>query len=179
MALMSSDRRNATIIAKVETTCLTLDRDDFNHLLGPLEKIMQDEAKRRASNTSNGNGFFSIVKSAFVRSQYKKNPKLSENPESNIKLSEFEVLEVAGKGRFGVVNAVMDPNSGKQYAMKVLEKDLLLESGLESHIFTIRDLCADVDHPFLPALYATYSDPTCLFQLNELVPGGDLWSLLV
>ena len=46
MALMSSEKRNATVIAKAETTCLILERDDFNRLLGPLQKIMEEEVFR-------------------------------------------------------------------------------------------------------------------------------------
>ena len=43
MALMNSEKRNATVIAKVETTCLILERADFDQLLGPLQKIMEEE----------------------------------------------------------------------------------------------------------------------------------------
>jgi len=139
---------------------------------------MQDEAKRRA-NASGGGGFFSKLTSAFSSApQVKKNQILAENVESTYKLADFETVCAIVKGKFGLVTAVMETTTDDHYAMKAFEKEKILEFGLESQIFEIRDMCAELISPFLPRLYSTYSDPCCIYMLHELIPAGDLWTLL-
>jgi cGMP-dependent protein kinase len=49
MALMSNDRRTASVIAsQPETKCLILSREKFIELLGPLDALLQVEAQRRS-----------------------------------------------------------------------------------------------------------------------------------
>ena len=180
MALMSSERRNATVIAKSETDCLVLERADFVSLLGPLSKLIEAEALRRAKS-STGNSFFSSFASAFTgtpNSQVTKNATLETNLESSFQLFEFQTKCMIGKGKFGNVIAVLHIDTKVYYAMKVIEKQDLAEFEIENQIVAMRDLCAEFDSPFLPILYATYNDPTNLYMLQELVPGGDFWSIL-
>lgn len=46
-ALLSTERRAATVTAVLDTTLLVLDRDTFLRLLGPLEECIQREAERQ------------------------------------------------------------------------------------------------------------------------------------
>ena len=179
MALLNSEKRNATVSAKTETTCLVLERNDFIELLGPLERIMQDEARRRSASAGGG-GFFSMFTSALTGApQMKKNVVLSENPESAFKISDFETVCPVGRGKFGVFTAVVETTTDEHYEMRTFEKEKILELGIESHIYDIRDMCAEMASTFIPKLFATYSDACSVYMLYELIPGGDLWTLLV
>ena len=180
MALMSSEMRNATVIARSETDCLVLERTDFVNLLGPLGKLIEAEANRRAKS-STGSVFFPSFTSVFTgseNSQLEKNMILEKRSESSFDLSDFQTKCLIGKGKFDTVIAVLQIDTGKYYSLKVIEKELLAEFEIENQIVEMRDLCAEFDSVFLPTLYATYSDLTNLYMLQELVPGGDFWTIL-
>lgn len=51
-ALLSTERRAATVTAVLDTTLLVLDRDTFLRLLGPLEECIQREAQRQQRRES-------------------------------------------------------------------------------------------------------------------------------
>jgi hypothetical protein len=47
MSLMQNEKRSATVTAMADTVCLTLARNDFNRLLGPIAKRIKVDAARR------------------------------------------------------------------------------------------------------------------------------------
>ena len=57
---------------------------------------------------------------------------------SNISLEDFETLKLLGKGSYGKVYLVKNINSNKVYAMKVLDKQFLIDKDQISHIKTER-----------------------------------------
>ena len=97
----------------------------------------------------------------------------------SLQIDDFETKCVIGQGKFGVVTAVQDPISDKFYAMKILEKEIVVENHLELHLLQVRDWSAEFSSPFIPKLFATFSDAVNLYMLSELVQGGDFWSILV
>ena len=94
-ALLTNELRAATIKSvsdKLE--CLTLTREDFIILLGPLEDIMQRNLEE------------------YEKPEDLRKPMGFDNNKSgnNIcKLSEFKTIGILGRGAFGVVKLVEDP----------------------------------------------------------------------
>ena len=54
MSLMKNEKRSATVTAMADTVCLTLARNDFNRLLGPIADLIKEQAaKREAAAAAN------------------------------------------------------------------------------------------------------------------------------
>ena len=47
MALLKDGVRNASILAKGKTTCFSLDKEEFNLIVGGVQKFMKRNAKKR------------------------------------------------------------------------------------------------------------------------------------
>ena len=54
-------------------------------------------------------------------------------PEDRISIKDFDLLNVVGKGSFGKVMQVRKKDNGKIYAMKVLNKQTILDRGELAH----------------------------------------------
>lgn len=75
---------------------------------------------------------------------------MSRGNNSAAKLEDFKILKLIGKGTFGKVFLVeQTTNPGKQYAMKCIRKDLVIESEQMENIQLEKDILFTVDHPFL------------------------------
>lgn len=80
-----------------------------------------------------------------------------------ISLEHFDVQRVLGKGGFGTVNAVVKrshPHKGKWYALKTMNKLMLLQSNQGestlSCIFAERNILTMVHHPYLCNLHRIF-----------------------
>jgi serine/threonine protein kinase len=100
----------------------------------------------------------------------------SRAPESARKalaVTDFELIKVVGKGAFGKVLKVRKIDTGRQYAMKVMDKALFSE---EKHIRSLmaeRDIMLN-DCPFLVHLYFSFQSAGKLYFVMDFVSGGDL-----
>lgn len=71
-------------------------------------------------------------------------------------MDHFEIQRVVGKGGFGKVNAVKkisSPNKGKWYAMKTIDKKMIIHSSkgdaARINLFAERNILAIAKHPFI------------------------------
>ena len=78
-------------------------------------------------------------------------------------------------GNFAKVLQVRKKDSGKIYAMKVLNKKKLEQSDQLEHIKTERTVLQYVAHPFLVRLLYAFQTPEKLFMVMEFVNGGELF----
>ena len=93
-------------------------------------------------------------------------------------LDEFEHIRTLGYGRFGAVKLVRRQGHNGVYALKILFKEPLVDLNLQMSPYGERDLLQFSDHPFIPAIYATFQDQNCFYLLLEAIPGGDFWNIL-
>jgi protein kinase A len=93
-------------------------------------------------------------------------------------LDEMKPVRVLGTGRFGFVRLVQRESTNMAYALKVLSKEALDNLQQQKYAFTERDILQSIDHPFFPAIYATFQDLDSIYMLMEFVPGGDLWAVM-
>lgn len=195
-SLMSSDKRNATVIASgggsddalshsVDdssdvTVCLHISRDDFNGLLGPLEAILKTASDKRAEEASN-KGLSGLAKS-FSMSLKRLSGDLEAVRASAlaapILMSDLIYIRTLGTGTFGVVKLAFHPPTNRGYALKIMEKQTVVELHQEKGVYYERDLMRELDYPLLPKLFATFNDINNLYMLLELLPGGEFWGVL-
>ena len=64
------------------------------------------------------------------------------------------------------------------YALKVMYKGQIIAQEQVAHVMSEREVMSRCSHPFIVRMAASYQDGDALYMLLELVPGGELFSLL-
>ena len=151
----------------------------FVRLLGPLDELLKEEAERREA-AARENGLLGRLSrglsQTFKRSSAVK--KVSGDAGAQFHMDELQQVRVLGSGRFGRVKLVQHTANNMAYALKILHKQILEDLHADQGVFTECALLRTVEHPFLPAIYGTFQDETCLYMLLEMLPGGDFWTIL-
>ncbi|KAJ6515870.1 kinase-like domain-containing protein [Mycena sanguinolenta] len=94
-------------------------------------------------------------------------------------LADFRTVKVIGKGAFGEVRLVQKTDSGKVYAMKLLNKEAMLQKDQLAHVRAERDVLAESVSDWIVQLYYSFQDPIYLYLVMEFLPGGDLMTMLI
>ena len=99
---------------------------------------------------------------------------------NSISLNNFNILRLIGAGSFGkVFLANLKSDINKKYAMKILEKDKIIEWKQENNIFTEKYILQNLKHPFLSKLSYAFQDSEKLYLVTDFMPGGDLMHKLI
>jgi len=93
------------------------------------------------------------------------------------KLGHLEKGRVLGRGSFGVVRIVSDPDKNV-YALKMISKLHVVAHSQQAHHVSEKKVMEQMNHPFLVKLYATFRDRENVYMLLELCNGGELFTLL-
>uniref|UniRef100_A0A8B9JPC9 Serine/threonine-protein kinase Sgk1 n=1 Tax=Astyanax mexicanus TaxID=7994 RepID=A0A8B9JPC9_ASTMX len=95
---------------------------------------------------------------------------------NSAKPTDFDFLKVIGKGSFGKVLLAKRKRDGKCYAIKVLQKKVILNRREQKHIMAERNvLLKNVKHPFLVGLHYSFQTTDKLYFVLDFVNGGELF----
>ncbi|XP_050014772.1 serine/threonine-protein kinase DCLK2 isoform X2 [Alexandromys fortis] len=96
--------------------------------------------------------------------------------ESFTLLEKYRIGKVIGDGNFAVVKECMDRSTGKEFALKIIDKAKCCgkEHLIENEVSILRR----VKHPNIIMLVEEMETPTELFLVMELVKGGDLFDAI-
>ncbi|XP_069813612.1 serine/threonine-protein kinase Sgk3 isoform X2 [Dendropsophus ebraccatus] len=95
---------------------------------------------------------------------------------SHAKPSDFEYLRLIGKGSFGKVVLTRGKRDGRYYAVKILQKKVILNKKEQKHIMAERNvLLKNVKHPFLVCLHYSFQTSDKLFFVLDFINGGELF----
>jgi cGMP-dependent protein kinase len=184
-ALLTEDVRQATCVATSEVQCLFLMREDFNLMLGNLQDLLDGTVR---------NDDDSIAKLKPRKDTEVVTP-------DKFELKDLEVLGILGIGAFGQVKLVKvresvaveesdsEPNDkgelaeagskgSKTYALKILPKSSIVESGLQDHVMTEKKIMEELNHPFILDFYGAMQDDKHIYFLLEVLLGGELFKFL-
>lgn len=101
---------------------------------------------------------------------------LGPKEKKNVKPSDFEFLKVIGKGSFGKVLLAKHKTEGNIYAVKVLQKKMILKRNEKNHVMSERNvLLKNLNHPFLVGLHYAFQTPDKLYFVLDYVNGGELF----
>ncbi|GIY32966.1 hypothetical protein CDAR_435461 [Caerostris darwini] len=101
---------------------------------------------------------------------------LGPKEKKNVKPSDFEFLKVIGKGSFGRVLLAKHKMEGNVYAVKVLQKKMILKRNEKNHVMSERNvLLKNLHHPFLVGLHYAFQTPDKLYFVLDYVNGGELF----
>ncbi|KAI8495889.1 PREDICTED: serine/threonine-protein kinase Sgk3-like isoform X2 [Branchiostoma belcheri] len=98
----------------------------------------------------------------------------THNP--NARPSDFDFLKVIGKGSFGKVLLARHKTDSNFYAVKVLQKKVIMKRNEAKHIMAERNvLLKNLKHPFLVGLHYSFQTPDKLYFVLDYVNGGELF----
>ena len=73
----------------------------------------------------------------------------SKNDDSLVSYSDFEKVQVIGKGAYGKVYLVKKKDTNEVFAMKTVSKAQIIEEGMTEFLRNERNILKMSDHPFL------------------------------
>jgi serine/threonine protein kinase len=97
-------------------------------------------------------------------------------------VQDYNFLVLIGRGAFGEVHVVRSIETGKVFALKSMQKSVMVAKNQIQHVRTERDALAHGAKnvfPFLIHLEESFQNQNELFLVVTFAPGGDLMSLLI
>nr|AML78446.1 putative LOV domain-containing protein [Hakea prostrata] len=95
-----------------------------------------------------------------------------------IGLKHLKPIRPLGCGDTGSVHLVELVGTGELYAMKAMNKSLLMNRNKVHRACSEREIASLLDHPFLPTLYTSFQTDTHVCLMTDFCPGGELFGLL-
>lgn len=94
-----------------------------------------------------------------------------------LRLDKLKIKQILGKGGYAHVQLVECPK-GKQYALKCINKNSVVQAGQRRHVKAEREILMEVDSKFILKLYKTFRDDKYVYLLTEVLLGGELFTLM-
>uniref|UniRef100_A0A0D3ALA5 non-specific serine/threonine protein kinase n=1 Tax=Brassica oleracea var. oleracea TaxID=109376 RepID=A0A0D3ALA5_BRAOL len=128
-----------------------------------------DEAVRELpdANMVRHNNFWLLIKDVKIQASGE-----------TIGLHHFKPIKPLGSGDTGSVHLVELKGTGELYAMKAMEKTMMLNRNKAHRACIEREIISLLDHPFLPTLYTSFQTSTHVCLITDFCPGGELFALL-
>ena len=98
-----------------------------------------------------------------------------ENRAGKLKIEDFELLKVVGKGSFGKVMQVRKKDTNRIYALKTIRKAHIISRSEVAHTLAERSVLAQINNPFIVPLKFTFQSPEKLYFVLAFVNGGELF----
>nr|AML79549.1 putative LOV domain-containing protein [Cyrilla racemiflora] len=95
-----------------------------------------------------------------------------------IGLNHFKPVRPLGCGDTGSVHLVELKGTGLLFAMKAMDKSIMLNRNKVHRACIEREIISLLDHPFLPTLYTSFQTPTHVCLITDFCPGGELFAVL-
>nr|AML78903.1 putative LOV domain-containing protein [Pulsatilla vulgaris] len=95
-----------------------------------------------------------------------------------IGLNHFKPIRHLGFGDTGSVYLVELQNTSELYAMKAMDKSVMLNRNKVHRACIEREIISLLDHPFLPTLYCSFQTATHVCLITDFCQGGELFALL-
>ncbi|KAJ6814541.1 phototropin-1A-like [Iris pallida] len=95
-----------------------------------------------------------------------------------IGLKHFRPIKPLGSGDTGSVQLVELLETQEYFAMKTMDKSVILNRNKVHRACAERDILDILDHPFLPTLYVSFQTKTHICLVTDYYPGGELFLLL-
>ncbi|PKU82449.1 CBL-interacting protein kinase 19 [Dendrobium catenatum] len=99
----------------------------------------------------------------------------TKDSQASIILGRYELGKILGHGTFAKVYHARNVNTGESVAIKVLDKERILKSGLVAHIKREIAILRRVRHPYIVQLFEVMATKTKIYFVMEYVRGGELF----
>ncbi|EGC33816.1 hypothetical protein DICPUDRAFT_36122, partial [Dictyostelium purpureum] len=88
--------------------------------------------------------------------------------------SDFEFIKTIGKGSYGKVKLVIEIETKRVFAAKILNKKLVIKEKKAKYVNTEKTILDSLEHPNIVKLFYTFQDEINLYFILEYCPNGDL-----
>lgn len=95
-----------------------------------------------------------------------------------MKVTDFDVVKVIGRGAYGEVQLVRHKPSKKVYAMKLLNKFEMIKRSESAFFWEERNIMALANSEWIVKMEHSFQDYRQLYMVMEYMPGGDLVNLM-
>jgi len=85
--------------------------------------------------------------------------------------NDFDIINLIGKGSFAQVYLVKYKKNNKLYAMKVLDKKMIISKNSMRYIKTEKNVMRITKHPFIVKLHSAFQNNYKLFMIMQYCPG--------
>jgi len=136
------------------------------------EKAANDFAKNEAGMGQSGTEWVQV---AYGHGQIKIGVQYIENRARALKIEDFDLLKVVGKGSFGKVMQVKKKDTQRIYALKTIRKAHIISRSEVAHTLAERSVLAQINNPFIVPLKFTFQSPEKLYFVLAFVNGGELF----
>lgn len=96
-------------------------------------------------------------------------------PRVAVSLADFDVIKQLGDGSFSEVFHVRRKMNGKEYALKMIDKHLIIREKKQSYVAQERKILDIISYDGVAALHFTFQDASSLYLGLEVCPGGELF----
>lgn len=143
-------------------------------------KASKKEREKAAAEFANRERTLGMVGEQWVDVQYgtgrlKIGVEYVENRAGKLKIEDFELLKVVGKGSFGKVMQVRKKDTNRIYALKTIRKAHIISRSEVAHTLAERSVLAQINNPFIVPLKFTFQSPEKLYFVLAFVNGGELF----
>ncbi|XP_065332814.1 serine/threonine-protein kinase Sgk1-like isoform X1 [Cloeon dipterum] len=145
-----------------------------------VENCVKTEDTQSTDDCDSGKGSYKGSNSSGASTELENKPpspvNLGHTERRHVKPSHFEFLKVIGKGSFGKVLLARHREEEKFYAIKVLQKTLIVKRNETKHIMSERNvLLQNIKHPFLVGLHYSFQTTDKLYFVLDYINGGELF----
>jgi len=92
-----------------------------------------------------------------------------------LELKDFDLQCVVGVGSFGKVMKVKRRDTEQVYAMKLLDKQQIIQNKMVEHTNAEKQILETVDHPFICKLHFAFQTAKQLILVLDFLAGGELF----
>ena len=96
----------------------------------------------------------------------------------DVKLKDFKILKVIGRGGYGKVCLVEYLPTHEIYAMKSMKKDILIEQEQVQNTLLEKEILQNIDYPFLCGLVFCFQTVERIYFVMPFISGGELFQHL-
>ena len=98
--------------------------------------------------------------------------------QEDIGIQDFILIKTLSSGAFGRVILARKKATEDLFAIKVLEKKLMVEKNVTDFVINERDILNKIDNDFIVRGMWSFQSKKYLYLVMEYMPGGDFGSLL-
>lgn len=102
------------------------------------------------------------------------NPSTDPPKAHTVRLEDFEILQLVGKGAYGKVHQVRKISTKQIYAMKVMRKERLIETNNVSYSISERNILQNIQHHFIASLHYAFQTKGKVYLVMDFLNGGPL-----
>lgn len=93
-------------------------------------------------------------------------------------LDDYDRIKAISSGAYGEVYLVREKDTLTYRAMKVVEKEIVVERKHVKHVLTERKILQSIGHPFLISLEGAFKDNVYLYFILPFINGGELFTII-